>query len=318
MPTRNEIQQEILRRKAIAQDDVRRRYVRELSEYTNRDTILYAADFTSSKSPAVPATIFSVSFDDIQGFMSALHGLKSNTLDLILHSPGGAMEAADQIVQYLRTKYQEIRAIVPQNAMSAATMIACACDSIVMGKHSAIGPIDPQVTFPTATGTFTSPAQAILDEFARAKQEITDDPTTIPLWASKVQTYPHGFLDLCETTLRLAKDKVSEWLESYMFRDDPEGADKSRQIAEWLSDATEHKTHARPITIAQVLEKRLTVERLEDDQEFQEKVLSVFHATMATFQVTNCVKIVENQNGKGVYTQVQLQAIPVPHAGTPV
>jgi ClpP class serine protease len=28
-------------------------------------------------------------------------------------------------------------------AMSAATMIACAADVIVMGKHSFLGPIDP-------------------------------------------------------------------------------------------------------------------------------------------------------------------------------
>jgi ClpP class serine protease len=129
--------------------------------------------------------------------MSALHGLKGDKLDLILHSPGGSMEAADQIVQYLRSKYDYIRAIIPQNAMSAATMIACACDEIVMGKHSALGPIDPQVTFPTPSGSFTAPAQAILDEFEQAKKEVTSDPSTAPLWVSKVQAYPHGFLNVC-------------------------------------------------------------------------------------------------------------------------
>jgi len=142
--------------------------------------------------------------------MSALHGLKGDNLDLILHSPGGSMEAADQIVQYLRRKYKHIRAIIPQNAMSAATMIGCACDTIVMGKHSALGPIDPQVSFPTATGTFTAPAQAILDEFEQAKNEIKSDPSTIPLWASKIQVYPPGFLQMCQTTLDLAKEKVEE------------------------------------------------------------------------------------------------------------
>jgi len=33
--------------------------------------------------------------------MAALHGLKNDKLDLILHSPGGSLDAADQIVQYL-------------------------------------------------------------------------------------------------------------------------------------------------------------------------------------------------------------------------
>ena len=80
--------------------------------------------------------------------MSALHELKGEELDLILHSPGGSLEVSEQVVTYLRSKYRHIRAVVPQNAMSAATMIACACDGIVMGKHSALGPIDPQITVP--------------------------------------------------------------------------------------------------------------------------------------------------------------------------
>jgi len=96
MPARNEIQEDILRRKATAQDDVRRCYLRKLSELTGRDTVLYASAFTSPKSPHVPGIVFTITPDDIQGFMSALHGLTGDKLDLILHSPGGSMEAADQ------------------------------------------------------------------------------------------------------------------------------------------------------------------------------------------------------------------------------
>lgn len=315
MPARNEIQQEILKRKGAAQDEVRREYLKKLAAYTGRDTVIYASGFSAPKSPQVPGLVFSITPDDVQGFMSALHGLKGDSLDLILHSPGGSMEVADQIVQYLRAKYKHIRAIVPQNAMSAATMLACACDSIVMGKHSALGPIDPQVTFPTARGTFTAPAQAILDEFEQAKREIKADQSTIPLWASKIQAYPHGFLQLCQTTLVLAREKVEEWLATYMFADDAEAKSRGATIAEWLANAKEHKTHGRPIGIAQAQGKGLRIEALEDDKELQELVMSVFHASMVTFFVTDCVKMVENQNGRGVYSQVQLQVVPVPTQG---
>lgn len=315
MPARNEIQQEILRRKGTAQDDVRREYLRKLTELTGRDTVLYASAFASPKSPQIPGIVFTITPDDIQGFMSALHGLKGESLDLILHSPGGSMEAADQIVQYLRAKYKHIRAIIPQNAMSAATMIACACDSIVMGKHSALGPIDPQVTFPTATGTFTAPAQAILDEFEQAKAEIKADHSTIPLWASKIQAYPHGFLQVCQTTLTLAKEKVGEWLTQYMFKEEVNAEERGKTIAAWLGDAKEHKTHGRPIGIDQARAHRLKIEALEDNQNFQESVLSVFHAAIVTFQVTECVKMVENHKGRGVYGQVQIQAVQIPTRG---
>ncbi|MEJ5329708.1 MAG: hypothetical protein WHT07_06120 [Desulfobaccales bacterium] len=57
------------------------------------------------------------------------------------------------------------------------------------------------------------------------------------------------------------------------------------------------------------------VELLEDNQDIQEKVLSVFHATMVTFQITNCVKMVENHNGRGLYTQNKIQAFPISDRG---
>ncbi len=311
MPAANEIRQEILAKKGQAQDEVRRSYLAQLARLTGRDTVLYASAFAANKSPRIPGPFMSLTLEDVQGFMSALHGLKGESLDLILHSPGGSMEVADQIVQYLRAKYNHIRAIIPQNAMSAATMIACACDEIVMGKHSAIGPIDPQVTFPTPTGAFTAPAQAILDEFKQAKREVAADPSTAVLWVTKTQAYPHGFLTMCQTTTELARDKVEEWLNGYMFADvEDESKRPGGAIASWLANASTHKTHARPITIAQAREKGLKVVPLEEDQDLQEAVLSAFHATMVTFGVTQCVKIVENQNGRGSYMIVQLEAGP--------
>jgi hypothetical protein len=242
--------------------------------------------------------------------MSALYGLKNDQLDIIIHSPGGSMEAADQIVQYLRSKYNHIRAIIPQNAMSAATMLSCACDCIIMGKHSAIGPIDPQVTFPTANGAFTAPAQAILDEFERAKAEITQNQGAAALWINKFQSYPHGFLNLCQSTLQLSKEKVEDWLKTWMLKNDTDKDKKAQSIAAWLSNANEHKTHGRPINFQKARDAGLVVKLLEEDQNLQELVLSTFHAAMVTFMVTPCVKIVENHNGKGLYTRIEIQAIP--------
>lgn len=311
MPTINEIQNEIIQIKGSAQDKIRRKYLKAVAEYTKRDTIIYASAFTSHKGPEVPGHVMAVTLDDVQNFMAALHGLKGKELDLVLHSPGGSMEAADQIVQYLRSKYDHIRAIIPQNAMSAATMIACACDEIIMGKHSAIGPIDPQVTFPTQTGSFTAPAQAILDEFEQAKAEVTANPAVAPIWVTKVQAYPHGFLNLCKSTLDRSVEKVAEWINTYMLKkeniDDPMGV----EIAEWLGNARDHKTHGRPINITTAISKGLRIEELEKDQEFQERLLSAFHATMVTFAVTPCVKMVENNEGRGRFLRVDVQAIPL-------
>jgi ATP-dependent protease ClpP protease subunit len=304
MPARNDIQNEIISAKNTAQDNVRRKYIKKLSNYTHRDTIIYLTAYTTGKMGSIPPQTVSVMSDDIHGFMSALNGLKNDNLDLIIHSPGGSVEAAEQIVNYLRAKYNHIRAIIPQSAMSAATMIACACDEIIMGKHSAIGPIDPQITFPTQTGLFTAPAQSLLSEFEQAKQEIISDPNVAPIWINKLKNLPHGILDICKNTTELSITKVEQWLSSFMFKDEENGAEKARLIAEWLGTAQNHKTHGRPIPFNIAREKGLKIIELESDQELQERVLSVFHSSIVTIEITNCIKIIENQNGKGTYISI--------------
>lgn len=312
MPTREHIHHEIQRLKGSGQDDVRHKYLAKLNKQTGRDAIIYFSSQGIYRPFPVPATALSISQDDIQGFMASLHKLKGKHLDLVLHSPGGSLEAADQIVQYLRAKYNHIRAIIPQNAMSAATMIACACDEIVMGKHSAIGPIDPQML----VGQMAVPAHTILADFEKAKTDVMGAPQLGQLWAPRLMNLPPGFLNLCEQTIRVAKEKVELWLSKYMFKEQEQ--EKAHGIADWLGNFEEHRTHGRPIGFDLANEKGLKVIRLEDDQGLQEAVLSVFHATMVTFQTTNCLKIVENHRGKGHYlvagivaqSAVQASALP--------
>lgn len=306
MPARNEIFEEIAKAKGGAQDVIRRKYLEDLSNYTGRDTIILSSAFTSGKLPNLPGFLVSITNEDIQGFMSAFHGLTGDKLDIILHSPGGSSEAAEQIVNYIRNKYNDVRAIIPQNAMSAATMIACSCDTIVMGKHSAIGPIDPQITFPTESGHFTAPAQSILDEFEQAKEEIKKDPGTAPIWVRRIDKYPIGFLKVCENTIGLSKEIVRDWLKTWMFKDNPEKEKLASDIANWLGDANQHKTHGRPIDVNEAKANKLAVELLEDDNEFQDKVLSVFHAMMATHTFSNCTKFIENNKGKGAFMNVNI------------
>lgn len=306
MPDRDTITNEILQAKYTAQDSVRRKYIAELAAYTGRDTIVYCTAYTTAKMSFIPPAASSIMPEDIQGFMAALNGLKNSNLDILIHSPGGSAETTEQIVNYLRAKYSHIRAIIPQSAMSAATMLACACDEIIMGKHSAIGPIDPQITFPTPTGLFTAPAQSLLNEFEQAKSEINKNPNLAPIWISKLKNLPHGVLDICKNTSLLSIEKVQQWLMSYMLKDDSEREQKAEDIASWLGVAENHKTHGRPIPIKEALEHGLKIVPLESDNELQEKVLSVFHSSIVTIEVTNCVKFIENQIGKGKYFQLDL------------
>jgi ClpP class serine protease len=66
-------------------------------------------------------------------------------IDLILHTPGGLVLAASQIAQALRDHDGRVTAVVPHYAMSGGTLIALAADEIVIDRHAALGPVDPQL-----------------------------------------------------------------------------------------------------------------------------------------------------------------------------
>ncbi len=91
-----------------------------------------------------------------------------------------------------------------------------------------------------------------------------------------------------------------------MFKNDEDREKKASNIAKWLGTADIHKIHGRPISYKEALEKGLKVELLENDQKLQEKVLSVFHASMASHDFTNCTKFVENHNGKGLFLNLRM------------
>ena len=117
-------------------DYIRRKYLKELSEYTGRNTIAYYSSWLNKQ-----ANNLDINDADMTGFMTCVHGLDcSKGLDLILHTPGGSPAAAEAIVSYLRAKFgNDTRVIVPQLAMSAGTMIACSAKEIIMGKQSSLG-----------------------------------------------------------------------------------------------------------------------------------------------------------------------------------
>lgn len=100
-------------------DGVRHKYLTQLQQLTKRSTIVYATDWFQTAGPAT-----SIGLQDMQGLMETFRKLPGSSLDLILHSPGGQAEATESLVRYMRSKFTDVRVIVPLAAMSAATMWA--------------------------------------------------------------------------------------------------------------------------------------------------------------------------------------------------
>ena len=293
-------------------DGVRRKYLAQLNQHSERNVILYASGWLQSGE--VPPALVSIGDEDMQAFMEVSHGLEGDLLDLILHSPGGSPEAAEAIVSYLRSRFSHIRVIVPQIAMSAATMIACAADEIVLGQHSFLGPTDPQILLPTSLGIRAVPAQAILDQFDRAQQECAN-PAKLAAWLPMLSQYGPDLLVQCESALDMSRDLVRTWLETYMFSDLDDRSERAEQISNWLASHDNFKSHARHIPRAELEANQLTVSRLEIDEQLQDLALSVFHATTHTFSGTPAVKIVENHTGRAFIKQNVVQPVPLVQVG---
>ena len=217
---------------------------------------------------------------------------------MIIHSPGGSPAATEAIVKYLRKKFTNIRIIVPQGAMSAGTMLACAGNRIVMGKHSFLGPIDPQFILPTHQGVSRMvPAQAILDQFELAKKECKDSQN-LGSWLPILSQYGPGLLIECRNAIALSRRLVRDWLAQYMFHGIKRASYKASFTARRLAAHKDHKSHARHLDREDCKRIGLIIDDLEQDQIFQDLVLSVFHASTLTFNVSPTAKIIENQNGK--------------------
>jgi hypothetical protein len=273
-----------------ALDFIRRKYLHQLHEMTGRNVIAYYSGWLQKSG----LNTTSINDDDKNGLMAVIHGLdRSKGLDLILHTPGGDIAATESIVDYLKKMFDgDIRAIVPQLAMSAGTMICCSCNEIIMGKQSSLGPIDPQFSGISTHG--------VLEEFERAVKEITKDPNTIPLWQVIVGKYHPTFMGDCKKAIDLSSELTNNWLLDGMLKNEENAKEIADSIVKELNNHENTKIHARHIPLEECQKIGLKVKPLEDDQKFQDIVLTIHHAYMHTFSQSTSVKIIENHEEKAM------------------
>lgn len=273
-------------------DNVRRKYIKALSEYTGRSTIAYYSSFLNKNVENIEVNDY-----DLNGFMNAIRELDcSKGLDLILHTPGGDPTAAEAIVEYIKDKFDKnIRVIVPQIAMSAGTMIACSAKEIIMGRKSSLGPIDPQFN--------GIPAENILKEFKDAKDDLSMHPENAQYWAIKLQQYPAAFMKTAIDAIELSNELIEKWLGDVMLKDNSE---KLKKAVDFLSSHSNSKVHGRHYRYDQCMEHGLKVTLLEDDDKLQDLVLSLHHCYIISFENSNAVKMISSDSGKDFITHLKM------------
>ena len=291
MPNWNEVISEITleakKHKSAAADVVRRRYLEKLFNHTKRNVIAYYSGFLSK--PGIQ--LLDINDEDMNGFMMAVHKMdRSLGLDLILHTPGGSIASTETIVRYLHQMFgSDVRVIVPQIAMSAGTMIACCSREILMGKHSSLGPIDPQLN--------GIPAQGVISEFQQALEAYKEDPDSLQIWRPIISQYRPTFLGQCKQAIEWTTTFVSEQLESVMFDGESGAKEKAAKVVSELTDSDTHKTHQRHVPASTCIEIGLKVKMLESDHDLQDLVLTVHHCFAQALSNSRAFKIIENHFG---------------------
>lgn len=279
-------------------DEIRSQYLKIMNNYTGRNVIAYYSGFIQK--PTLDGS--GIDENDKNAFMQAVCGLdRSVGLDLILHTPGGAIAAAESLVCYLKTLFNnDIRVFVPQIAMSAGTMMALSAKEIIMGKQSNLGPIDPQFGGMSCAG--------IIEEFENALDAVRAEPQTAQVWGQIISKYHPTFIGDCKKAIDWADSIVRGWLSDNMFSCEQYPQERARVVVEHLSSHNATYSHSRHIHMDELLGLGLNILSLEglDNRtiggckDLQDCVLTIHHAYMHTFGNSNAIKIIENHNGQAM------------------
>jgi ClpP class serine protease len=153
-------------------------------------------------------------------------------IDLILHTPGGLVLAAEQIAHALCRHRAKVTIFVPHYAMSGGTLLALAADEIMMDENAVLGPVDPQLG--------DQPAVSILKVLEQKKIDEIDDRTLI-------------LADVSRKAISQVRNTVVEIL-SYNSQID---AARAEALADLLATGT--WTHDYPINVDEAAKMGLPI-----------------------------------------------------------
>ena len=153
-------------------------------------------------------------------------------LHLILNSPGGDGETAVRLVRAAQARCRELTIIVPDQAKSAATLMAIGAHRILMGPASDLGPIDAQFW----DGEMLVSAKDIIATMDHAENKVLESPDTLPLYASMLSDVSLVMVQQSRSALVRSRDLLGEALGSCSGRSDAEVRQLADNLAEPLID----------------------------------------------------------------------------------
>jgi ClpP class serine protease len=240
----------------------RKKQLGRIAEIRGRDVLVYASDLRKGTSS------IAIGYEDLLPITDQLSNLTGSAVDVILETPGGLAEVAEDIVRLLHDKYDHVAFLVPGAAKSAGTIMATAGDDILLEPGSSLGPIDAQLSW---QGRTAYSADAFLKGLEEIKDEVNRTGSLNRAYIPILQNISPGEIQHAKNGLSFAKDLVTRWLAQYKFRpwtqhsstgkavteEDREA--RAREIAEQLCDHGRWLSHGRSIKLADLVGMRLKI-----------------------------------------------------------
>ena len=183
---------------------------------------------------------------------------RKDTLSVILHTGGGIVEIVERIVRVFRHHYKEVKFLVPDQAMSAGTVLALSGDDILMDYHSCLGPIDPQLLkdgrlIPALS--YLSQYEKLVEKSKKEALETAEIVLLNKLDLAELEQFGHA--------RELSISLIQRWLTKYKFKNwkttEKMKEERARDIASRLNDHDRWLTHGR----------RLDMQTLQDEPDLK-------------------------------------------------
>ncbi len=252
----------------------------------DRSILVIAADINKAHSAPI-----SITWSDLVPVNDQLSVLEGDKIDVILETPGGLGEVAEDIVNLLRSQFNEVGIIIPGYAKSAGTLIAMAGDEILMEPASALGPIDAQIS---NQGKQFS-ADAFIKGLDKIKEEVTNSGVLNKAYIPILQAISPGEIQHAENALKFAKILVTQWLANYKFKNwdthsstkktvtDGDKLKRAEEIADKLADHSRWLTHARSLKIEDLRNMKLLITDYSEQPELADAIRRYFVLLKMTF-----------------------------------
>ena len=252
----------------------------------DRAVLVLAADL--NKGNRAPTGI---TYSDLVPFNDQLGVLEGDKIDVIIETPGGLGEVAEDMVKLLRSRFTEVGFIIPGYAKSAGTLLAMAGDEILMEPASALGPIDAQIS---NQGKQFS-AEAFIKGLDKIKEEVTSTGQLNKAYIPILQAISPGEIQNAQNALKFAKVLVTDWLAQYKFRNwdthsssgkpvTPEDRlERASVIADKLANHSDWLTHGRSIKIEDLRAMRLLITDYSEIPDLADAIRRYFILLQMTF-----------------------------------